>query len=455
MSSTAHFIDGSISRHILRMSSTTAASLLAVFAVDILTLVYVAMLHDTTLLAAVGIAKTLVFINSGLLSGLILAAGASLSARMGRGAVSGRGRLVTNMLVLATTLSTAVALLELAIAWPIAAWFGADSAPWVAGRVFIAITVPASVLHCTMQLCAQLLRAEGHSRLGLWVVLSGAATLAVADPLLIFACGLGLKGAAIAYALAALVALTVGLNAVGRRIGLSRKLRPKLFKLHARQLFSVALPAMLGNLAMPFAVTYLLLTLASFGAPALAAMAVIDRLLQFCYCLYFALPNALAPVLAQNLAAARDTRARAAIAFTRRLVILYGLAVWAMLELAAAPLASVFGLPPEALPLFNAFCHFGAGLWVAFGLDFIALAMFITMGRAWWVAAFAWLRGTLGTLPFVYVGSRVNDGSGALLGMWVGNAMVAALSVASAAAMAKTFFARRAAAVSTVSSIQR
>lgn len=444
MTPRARFIEGPIRTHMVRMCTTTALSLMALFAVDILTLAYVAQLHDPVALAAVGIGKTLIFINSSLVSGLVVACGALMSARVGRHRAASHARLATHMLIMTAVLSTGIAVIELAVARPAALWLGTDPTVLQAGRLFIGLAVPATVFNSVMQLCAQLLRAHGHSRLGMGVVLTGALVLAIADPVLIFGFGLGLDGAAMTYALAAVVACAAGLYGVATRIGLTFSVRPRLLMLHTRRVVSLGLPAMLGNLATPLSIIYLLMTLATFGAPALAAMAVIDRLLQFSYCLYFALPNALSPVLAQNLAAGKDERAALAIAFTRRLVILYGLAVWAGLAVAAPLLNHLFDLPPGAQQLLNAFCRAGAGLWIGVGLDFIALSMFLTMGRPWWVAAFAWLRGTLGTLPFVYLGSQYYGSRGALLGMWVGNAVVATLAIATAHFMAKAFFARRA-----------
>ena len=58
------FTEGGVARQILVMTSTSALSLFAVFLVDILTLVYVSMLHDPMLLAAVGIAKVLIFLKT-------------------------------------------------------------------------------------------------------------------------------------------------------------------------------------------------------------------------------------------------------------------------------------------------------------------------------------------------------------------------------------------------------
>lgn len=426
------FVQGYVGGHVLRLCVTTTASLLAVFAVDILTLVYVAMLHDPLLLAAVGVAKTLVFLNSGIMSGLVTAAGAQWSGRIGRLGQSVRSRWAANLLWLALALSGALGLFELAVAAPAIAWFGADPAVWQAGKAFAICAVPAAALSCVMQLCAQLLRSEGYHRTALMVVLSGALSLAALDPLFIFAFGMGLRGAGLAYALSAAVAAVTGITLVARHIGLRWAWRPVLFVVHARRALRLAVPTMLGTLAMPCAVTYLMLTLSGFGAPALAAMAVIDRLLQLGYAFYFALPNALTPVLAQNLGTGHLERARQASRFTQGLVVLYGLAAWILFTALANPLARLFELPTDAQPLFLLFCHFGAGLWVFFGLDFVALASFLALGRPWWVAGFAWLRASLGTWPFVHFGAQAWGAGGALLGMWLGNALVAALAVISA-----------------------
>ncbi len=96
----ATFTQGSIARHIAVTASTSAVSLFAVFLVDILTLVYVSMLHDPVLLAAIGIAKVLMFFNSALATGLIIAATAVLSERIGHHAAGSIPRLTASLLIM-------------------------------------------------------------------------------------------------------------------------------------------------------------------------------------------------------------------------------------------------------------------------------------------------------------------------------------------------------------------
>lgn len=440
----AKFTEGLIARHILVMTSTGALSLFAVLLVDILTLVYVSMLHQPLLLAAVGIAKVLIFLNSALANGLIIAAATVLSERIGHRATKAVSRFTASLMLMVLVVCGLSAALQLALIVPVTHLLGADAATYEAARVFIWLTLPFSVLQSLMQMTAQILRTAGDSRRALWVVLSGAATLAIADPLLIFVFGLGLEGAGLSYALSALMSACLGLYWVRRHVGLTMSIKLKLLRMHVRRTFRVALPAMVGNLATPVGVAYLVSSVATFGTSALAAMAVLDRVLQFSYCAFFALPSALAPVLGQNIGAHLDQRTHSAIAFTRKLVIVYGLVVWGLLLLASGPVADFYDLEGEGRVLFLAFCQFGGGLWVLIGLDFVSIAVFVTMQRPWLVAVFAWLRSTIGTVPFIFAGTHLFGSSGLMPGTFTGNALIALTSTWVASITAKRFFIRRA-----------
>lgn len=442
--SRATFTQGGIARHILVMTSTSALSLFAVFLVDILTLIYVSMLHEPVLLAAAGIAKVLIFLNSAVANGLIIAAATVLSERIGHRATKAVSRFTGSLLFMVVCASGLSAGLQLALIVPLTHLLGADAATYEAARVFIWLTLPFSVLQSAMQMSAQILRTAGDSRRALWVVLSGAGTLAVADPLLIFVLGLGLEGAGLAYALSALTSVCLGLYWVRRHVGMAMPTRPKLLRMHARRTFKVALPAMVGNLATPVGVAYVVSVVATFGTSALAAMAVLDRVMQFSYCAFFALPSAVAPVLGQNIGAHLDKRVNSAIVFSRRLVVVYGLVVWGLLSVSSGTIAHFYGLEGEGRALFFAFCQVGGGLWVIIGLDFVAISVFLTMQRPWLVAVFAWLRSTAGTLPFVFVATHLFGSSGAMPGMFAGNAVIASISIFTAALTAKRFFTRRA-----------
>jgi Na+-driven multidrug efflux pump len=441
--SAARFTQGSIPRHLLVMSSTSALGLMAVFLTDILTLTYVSMLHDQALLAAIGVSKLLIFINVSATYGIVLASGALMSQRVGHGALRSLPVLTTNCVLITVTASVAVASIEIALLAPAIGWNpGGDELGQVGITGFIVVSMGACVFLTLSQLFGQLLRALGFSRRALGVALSGAAVLAVADPLFILYLRLGLMGAGFAYLLAALTSAAVGLYLASRHLGFRRTIKRRLFLLHTRQVLRLALPTTIGSLATPASVAILYTYLAPFGLSALAGMSVVDRVLQISYCLYFALPAALAPIIGQNLGALKDARARATITLAAKLVIIYGLGIWVVLALLSPYLVTFFGLGDNGASVLLSACRYGAGLWILMGLDFVALSVFISIGRPWWVAFYAWLRATAGTWPFVMIGSEMFGAPGALLGMWSGNALVGVASLTTAFVVARRDFAK-------------
>lgn len=429
------FIQGSIPQHVLVMSLTSGLALLAIFLTDILTLTYIAMLHDEALLAAVGIAKTLALFNASLVTGIVVAAGTMISRRVGQGACASLPALVNHMLILATLASALVAFIQWLYLGFFAGLLGANAPTSTVARQFIAMTLLASPLMTITQAATQALRSCGHSGRALAVALAAALCLAVIDPLLIFMLGLKLWGAGLSCLIAAAVGALLGLQQLHRHVGLSAKVRWRLLRLYASRINRIALPFTLASLAMPLALTYSMAQLATFGVSVIAGMALMDRVLQIAYCLYFALPGALVPILAQNLGAGDGLRVQATLRCACKLVLGHGLAVWALLLLASAWLGPLFGLSGPGQHLVQQLCRFGPGLWLLIGLDFVAISLFISRGRVWWVPAYAWLRATLGSVPFVWAGAQAFGASGVMLGLWSGNALVALISITTAVAI--------------------
>ncbi len=436
----ATFITGGVGRHIILMTSTGALSVLAVFLVDILTLLYVSLMHQPVLLAAIGISKIFIFFNSAISTSLVIAAATVISDRLGRNRVHSVARLNASLLLMTLLASGITAAVQIAFLEPLARWLGADDISYPIVHEFIWLTLPFTMLSSSMQMSSQILRTSGDSWRAFFVVLSGVAVLAVADPLLIFAAHLGVVGAGVSYALAAVTSASLGLYWVYRRVGIKWAISLNLLRIHAALTLKVALPAAVANLATPLALGYLFFTLSTAGTPALAALAVIDRVTQLAYCAFFSVPTALAPVLGQNIGARLENRVIQAIAFSRWLVVSIGLVIWIILISANQQIASLYELQDSGRQLLRAFCLVGAGFWVIVGLDFVAVAVFITMARPWRVAFFALLRATVGTIPFVLIGTHFFGAAGALPGMLAGNAVIAVISIITASAIARQFF---------------
>jgi Na+-driven multidrug efflux pump len=252
------------------------------------------------------------------------------------------------------------------------------------------------------------------------------------DPLLIFGLGLGVDGAAIATVVSRLVFLAVGLwgaVAVHRLIA-----GPRLD--HAvqdlRPMAVIAVPAVLTNVATPVASAFLASVLARFGDAAIAANAIIDRIVPVAFGGLFALSGTIGPILGQNWGAGEFGRMRGALRDGAVFAALYVGTVWLVLILARGELAALFRMTGLAAELVGFFCIVSGPIWFFNGLLFVANASFNNLGFPMYSALFNWGRATLGTMPFAALGAEMAGAKGAIAGVGMGSLLfgVGALVVA-------------------------
>src|SRR5918997_6284374 len=77
------FVTGSTMRHVTVMTATGAVGLVAIFFVDLLSLLYISWLGDPRLTAAVGLATIALFIATSINVGLMIAISALVSRALG------------------------------------------------------------------------------------------------------------------------------------------------------------------------------------------------------------------------------------------------------------------------------------------------------------------------------------------------------------------------------------
>ena len=82
---TARFVSGPTMRHVVVMTGTGSVGLVAVFAVDLLSLLYISWLGRPALTAGVGLATIVLFFAVSINVGLMIAVGALVSRALGAG----------------------------------------------------------------------------------------------------------------------------------------------------------------------------------------------------------------------------------------------------------------------------------------------------------------------------------------------------------------------------------
>src|SRR5690349_24896621 len=90
------FVQGSTMRHVLVMTGTGATGLVAIFIVDLVSLLYISWLNDPSLTAGVGLATVVMFFTISINVGLMIPIGALVSRALGARRPDDARRLATS-----------------------------------------------------------------------------------------------------------------------------------------------------------------------------------------------------------------------------------------------------------------------------------------------------------------------------------------------------------------------
>ena len=419
-------------RHVIVMTAATSAGLMSIFAVDLLSLLYISWLGDPKLTAAVGFASQVLFFSVSINIGISIAIGALVSRAHGKGDSAGARRLAASGLVHVFLIAALVS----CIAWPlrreILALIGARGMALDVASTYLAITLPATVLLGLGMALASILRAVGDARRSMYVTLAGAVATALLDPVFIFGLGLGVTGAAIVTLISRFVFVAVGLNGAIRMHDLIATPDRKAASLDLVPIMAIAIPAVLTNLAAPVANAYTMRIFSQFGEAVVAAFAILDRLNPMAFGVLFALSSAVGPIMGQNLGAKLISRVRQVLTDCLTFATLYVVAVAILLRLAAPLIVQLFHAQGETAELLTFVCAYGGVLWLFLGAIFVANAAFNNLGFPLLSTLFNWGRATLGTLPFVTIGTARFGPEGGYVGLILGSALFGAGAVITA-----------------------
>ena len=428
----AVFTQGSTLRHVLVMTATASVGLIAIFIVDFFSLLYVSWLGDTVLTAAVGYSSQINFFAMSLNIGMMIPISALVSRALGAGDRAKARRMAASGLVIAGVTALVVSLLFLPAREGALGLLGAQGRALDVASTFLLITLPSNALMALGMGFGGVLRAVGDARRGMNVTLAGGLITAVTDPLLIFGLGFGVYGAAIATVISRMVFVAVGYYGAVRVHDLVETPTLAGLEADAPPFLGIALPAILTNMATPFGGAFALRVFSQFGESAVAASAIIDRVVPIGFAVIFALTGAVGPIFGQNLGARLLPRVRQTLADSLLVTAVYALGIWALLYMLSGLIVTAFHATAETAVYVRFFCTWGIVAWVFLGLLYVANAAFNNLGFPILSTLFNWSRATLGTIPFVLYGAAQGGVEGGQLGLVIGAALFSVAAVITA-----------------------
>ncbi len=424
----AVFLHGSLLRHVSVMSFTASVGLMAMFAVDLVDMIFISMLGNEALAAAVGYAGTLLFFTNSINIGVSIAAGTLVARAIGAGDDRSARESATSVAVFGVLVGILVPILALSQIDSLLTLLGAEGETKRLAARYVTIILPTMPVMAVTMVSMAVLRALGDARRSMLTTLGGGVVNAILDPILIFALGLGLDGAAIASVVARLAMLALALIPTIRIYDALARPGLAMMRRDISRVLALALPAVLTNVATPVGTAFVTREMARYGTDAVAGMAVIGRLTPVAFAVVFALSGAIGPIVGQNFGAGRFDRVRGAFTAGLWFIACYVAVVSLLLFVLREPIADLFDAQGLTRSLIYLFCGVLALLTFFNGAIFVTNASFNNLGRPLYSTMVNWGRNTLGTWPFVLAGSALGGAHGVLLGQALGGVLFALLA---------------------------
>lgn len=414
----ARFVHGSIMRHVIVMAGTGAIGLMAVFAVDLLNFWYISHLHDPALTAAIGFAAALGYVQVAVSIGMTIGLGAVIGRLIGARRTIRARRFASAFMVVMIAVTAVLGCLTAVFASAFLALLGARGEALAQATGFLHLVSPFLPLVCYGMAQSALLRCVGDARRSMQVTLVGAFVSAILDPILIFGFHMGLTGAAISTILSRSAVVLFGFVSLREHRMLEW---PRLWAIApaTRQIGAVALPAIATNLATPVGGLFTTHFMSGFGLEAISGQATIDRIVPVAFAFVFALTGSVGPIMSQNLGAGKKDRVRETLYASLKLTGLCVLLTWAILAAFHTPILHLFAAKGVAIRIVTLFCCWLVASYFFVGLLFVSNTAFNNLGHPLYSTAFNWGRATLGTIPFVWIGSHYGP-IGILVGQSLG-----------------------------------
>lgn len=415
----AKFLTGNLFRHVTVMSLTSSVGLMAVFLVDFVDMIFIAMLGKAELAAAIGYAGAILFFTTSFGIGLSIAAGALVARALGAGDSALARERTTHALTYGLIFGIIFSVLVWVLLPQFVALLGATGETADLSIHFLKIILPSVPFLMLGMMAGAVLRAHGDARRAMMATIAGGLVNAILDPILIFGLDLELTGAAIASAIARVVIAVAAMLPLVRIYGGIAMPQWPGMKRDFAPIYAIAFPAILAQIATPVGQAFVTRAMSGYGEAAVAGMAIVGRLIPVAFGVVFALSGAVGPIIGQNAGAGNMDRVRggftAAIWFTAAVIVVVSAVLFGL----RGPIADLFEAKGITRELIYLFC---GPLSLAFffpGVLFVANAAFNNLGHPFYSTFTNWGRNALALIPLVWVGSYWFGAAGVLIGQAV------------------------------------
>lgn len=314
-----------VSRVILTMAVPTIVSMLVTCFYVIVDTYFVGQLN-TQSTAAVGIVFPLMSLIQAIGSFFGHGSGAYMSRELGARRTDNASSMATTGLVYALLTGILIAVVALLFLRPLSLVLGSTATSLPFTEQYMAIILLGAPFQIASFTLNSQLRMQGNARYAMWGIISGALLNVILDPILIFGCGLQLRGAALATVIGQIVSVAVLLAMCHFRATAGVRLHPRFFSLHwhyVREIVYGGSPSLSRQGLASISVVLLNVAAAGYGDAAVAAMSIVSRVTMFVMAVIVGLGQGFQPFCGYCYGAALYNRLRHGFWFTVRVGFIF------------------------------------------------------------------------------------------------------------------------------------
>lgn len=272
-----------VSRVILTMAVPTIVSMLVTCLYTIVDTYFVGQLN-TQSTAAVGIVFSLMCLIQAIGSFFGHGSGSYMSRELGARRIDNAASMAATGFVYAIITGVAIAAVGLISLQTLSLWLGSTATVLPYTEQYMAIILIGTPFQIASFTLNSQLRMQGNTRHAMWGIVSGAVLNVLLDPLLIFGCSLGLRGAALATVIGQAVSFLILYIMCNRRGATCVGIHLTKFSLrwhYVREIIYGGSPSLSRQGLASISVVLLNLAAANYGDAAVAAMSIVSRVTMF------------------------------------------------------------------------------------------------------------------------------------------------------------------------------
>ena len=248
--------------------------------------------------------------------------------------------------------------------------------------------------------------AQGFTKISMLSVAVGAAANIILDPILIYGCGMGVKGAALATVISQALSCLFGLSFLFSKRS-SLRLKPKYFISSPKIVFPCVA---LGTAAFIMQASESVISvcfnssLLEYGGDiAVGAMTILTSVMQFAMLPPQGIAQGAQPILSYNYGAKDASRVKETYKLLLKVCLIYSATVWTAVMLFPSAFASMFSPDAELVEFASrALRIYFAGM-ILFGIQIACQMTFVSLGNAPSSVLVAVVRKFVLLLPLIYI----------------------------------------------------